>query len=94
MVEGHYPGGSTLIGFGKTSKNRTRRGGIGGKSPAEIQQIRNAEKKRKLGIANRIRKNEKLLKKLSDEWRAEKGRALYEKLGRRLIMRCTRDVCR
>jgi len=49
-------------------------------SPAEQQKARLAEKKRKKAIAAQIKKNEKVVKRLSDQWLAEKGRRHYERL--------------
>lgn len=81
MGKGHYHGGGTLIGFGTTSR-RSKGGGRGLNlsSPADQQKARLAEKKRKKAIAAKIAKNEKIVKRLSDQWLAEKGRKHYERL--------------
>jgi hypothetical protein len=82
MGKGHYHGGGTLVGFGTTT-GRSKGGGRGlnlSSSPAEKQKIRLAEKKRKKAVAERIAANEVLVKKLSDQWLAEKGQLHYQRL--------------
>ena len=81
MGKGHCHGGGTLLGFGKTTgKSCSSRRGLNLSSPAEKQRARLAEKKRRKAAAERLAKNERLVKQLSDQWLAEKGRRHYDKL--------------
>lgn len=81
MGKGHYHGGGTLLGFGTTT-GRSKGGGRGLNlsSPADKQKARLAEKKRRKAVADRIATNEKVVKQLSDQWLAEKGRKQYDRL--------------
>lgn len=82
MGKGHYHGGGTLIGFG-TTRGKSKGSGRGlnlSSSPAEKQKARVAEKKRRKAAAERLATNEKLVKQLSDQWLAEKGKRHYERL--------------
>lgn len=82
MGKGHYLGGGTLIGFGTTTGKSTssRRGLNLSSGPADRQRAKLAEKKRRKQVADKIAATEKVVKKLSDEWRAEKGRKQYNEL--------------
>lgn len=80
MGKGHYYGGGTLGGFGTTTSSKGRRGGINTTSVADKQRARLAEKKRRKALADQLATNEKLVKQLSDQWLAEKGRKHYDRL--------------
>lgn len=81
MGKGHYLGGGTLIGFGTTTgKSTPSRRGLNLTSQVDKQRARLAEKKRRKQVADKIAATEKVVKKLSDEWRAEKGRKQYDAL--------------
>ena len=82
MGKGHYHGGSTLLGFG-TTRGKSKGGGRGlnlSSSPAEKQKVRLAEKKRGKAAAERLATNERLVKQLSDQWLAERGRKHDDRL--------------
>lgn len=80
MGKGTYLGGGTLVGAGPVI--RVRSGGKGGlgSGAALREQRRQAEKHKRSAAAAKIRSNEKLLRKVSKELVAEKGRAHYERI--------------
>jgi hypothetical protein len=80
MKGGSYQGGSTLIGKGVVAKVKRRGGGLGTSRAALVEKERAAQLERKKEAAKLVKATEKVVRKLSQEWHAEKGKKHYQRL--------------
>ena len=80
MKKVEYHGGGTLVGEGKITKARGRKGGIGDTASAarEKKKIRQADDKKKLSEITE--KNQKLIRKMAKNWSDEKGKRIFADL--------------
>ena len=82
MSKGNYRGGSTLLGpKGATVQKRPEPGGRESTAASERRKAKRATEAKALN--ERVRTNQKLIRKLAATWEEERGRASYKKLSER-----------
>lgn len=89
MGKKRYLGGSTLVGEGRVTKAKGRRGGIDSAGSAVREKQREADKERRRKLKAQIKKNQDVMRKLGKKWAAEKGKRQYEELYRERRAECS-----